>query len=118
MLHMRQLLRVRNVLPLREGKFVLRGQAYATAAGNPSNKESNDLGGPGGQESFPTSLPIRKKYARRTMYGVLGSAALLGAIGFGRRNLRSKEEYVLIHDNSKGELDDVRYIKASDLPKA
>lgn len=26
-------------------------------------------------------------------------------------------QYVLVHDASKGELDDVKYIKASELPK-
>lgn len=58
-----------------------------------------------------------RKYTRRTMYGVLGAAVILGAIGSGRQNAESKEKRILVHDNSKGELDDVKYIKVSELPK-
>jgi hypothetical protein len=50
------------------------------------------------------------------MYGVLAASfALVVARAAG---LNSNAGYVLVHDSSKGELDDVKYIKASDLPKS
>jgi hypothetical protein len=57
-----------------------------------------------------------RRYTITTMYGVLAACFVLVAARVARLN--SKTGYVLVHDSSKGELDDVKYIKVSDLPKS
>lgn len=53
-----------------------------------------------------------------TVYGVLAACSAMVAVKMARWNARApKAEYVLIHDSSKGELDDVRFVRASDLAK-
>lgn len=53
-----------------------------------------------------------------TMYGVLAASSVLLASKFARRTRDPNANYVLVHDSSKGELDDVKFIRASDLPKS
>ncbi len=53
-----------------------------------------------------------------TMYGVLAACSILIAAKVAKLNTEPKASYVLVHDSSKGELDDVKYIKVSDLPKS
>ncbi|KAH6842178.1 hypothetical protein B0I37DRAFT_381324 [Chaetomium sp. MPI-CAGE-AT-0009] len=79
-------------------------------------KGPEDMGGPGGQEHFPESTGLRRRYAITTMYGVLAACLALVAARLARVN--SNAGYVLVHDSSKGELDDVKYLKVSDLPKS
>jgi hypothetical protein len=52
-----------------------------------------------------------------TMYGVLAASSILVAAKVAKATKDPNANYVLVHDASKGELDDVKYIKASDLPK-
>jgi hypothetical protein len=53
-----------------------------------------------------------------TMYGVLAASSILVAAKVARATRDPNATYVLVHDSSKGELDDVKYIKTSELPKA
>ncbi|KAH6617657.1 hypothetical protein F5144DRAFT_587045 [Chaetomium tenue] len=79
-------------------------------------KNPDDMGGPGGQEHYPESAPLRRRYTITTMYGVFAACLALVAVRAARLN--SNAGYVLVHDSSKGELDDVKYVKVSDLPKS
>ncbi|KAL2133661.1 hypothetical protein VTI74DRAFT_1939 [Chaetomium olivicolor] len=81
------------------------------------------MGGPGGQEHYPESGALRsrassRRYAMTTMYGVLAACSIMVAAKVARINTDPSAGYVLVHDSSKGELDDVKYIKAKDLPKS
>lgn len=53
-----------------------------------------------------------------TMYGVMAVCSILIAAKFAKSTKDPNAKYVLVHDSSKGELDDVKYIKAADLPKS
>jgi hypothetical protein len=52
------------------------------------------------------------------MYGIMAVCSILFAAKIARFTKDPKANYVLVHDSSKGELDDVKYIKAADLPKS
>ncbi|AEO59478.1 hypothetical protein MYCTH_94523 [Thermothelomyces thermophilus ATCC 42464] len=81
------------------------------------NKNKDDMGGPGGQEHFPESTALRRKFRMTTMYGVLAACVILAGTRMVRRYANPTAGYVLVHDSSKGELDDVKYIKESELPR-
>jgi len=53
-----------------------------------------------------------------TMCGVLAACSMLLGTRMAKMNADPNAHYVLVHDSSKGELDDVKYIKESELPKA
>ena len=53
-----------------------------------------------------------------TMYGVLAACSILIATKVAKLNPDPKANYVLVHDSSKGELDDVKYIKVTEMPKS
>ncbi len=53
-----------------------------------------------------------------TMCGVLAASSLLMASKVAKLNADPNASYVLVHDSSKGELDDVKYIKTSEMPKS
>lgn len=53
-----------------------------------------------------------------TLFGVLAASSVLVAAKVAKLNKDPNASYVLVHDASKGELDDVKYIKTSDLPKS
>jgi len=76
------------------------------------------MGGPGGQEHFPESTALRRRYAMNTMYGVLAACSILIATKVAKLNPEPNANYVLVHDSSKGELDDVKYIKVTEMPKS
>ncbi|KAK4642757.1 hypothetical protein QC761_400420 [Podospora bellae-mahoneyi] len=76
----------------------------------PGHDRANDMGGPGGQESFPASMPYRRRIEYETFYGVLLAIALMCIAKLVQQNYDPKMNYVLVHDNTKGELDDVKYI--------
>ncbi|KAK0669850.1 hypothetical protein QBC41DRAFT_364458 [Cercophora samala] len=76
----------------------------------PGHDQANDMGGPGGQESFPASMPYRRRIEYETFYGVLLAIALMCIAKLVQQNYDPKMNYVLVHDNTKGELDDVKYI--------
>lgn len=59
-----------------------------------------------------------RRYAMKTMYGVMAACSILFAAKFAKATKDPNANYVLVHDSSKGELDDVKYIKAADLPKS
>ncbi|KAL2167474.1 hypothetical protein VTG60DRAFT_1225 [Thermothelomyces hinnuleus] len=80
-------------------------------------KDKDDMGGPGGQEHFPESTAFRRKFRMNTMYGVLAACVILAGTRMVRRYANPTAGYVLVHDSSKGELDDVKYIKESELPR-
>ncbi|KAL2149094.1 hypothetical protein VTH82DRAFT_1780 [Thermothelomyces myriococcoides] len=75
------------------------------------------MGGPDGQEHFPASAALRRKFTMTTMYGVLAACAILAGTRMIRRYANPTSGYVLVHDSSKGELDDVKFIKESELPR-
>ncbi|AEO64798.1 uncharacterized protein THITE_2111148 [Thermothielavioides terrestris NRRL 8126] len=81
-------------------------------------KDPNNMGGPGGQEHLPESNALRRRYAMTTICGIIAASSILLAARMARRNTDPNAGYVLVHDNSKGELDDVKYIKTTDLPKS
>jgi len=81
-------------------------------------KNPDNMGGPGGQEHFPESAALRRMYTITTMLGVIAACSVLVAAKVARINTDPNTKYVLVHDSSKGELDDVKFIKASDLPKS
>ncbi|KAL2173008.1 uncharacterized protein P884DRAFT_213231 [Thermothelomyces heterothallicus CBS 202.75] len=82
-----------------------------------SGKNKDDMGGPGGQEHFPESTALRRRFRITTMYGVLAACVILAGTRIVRRYANPTAGYVLVHDSSKGELDDVKYIKESELPR-
>ncbi|SPQ20714.1 f3decbc3-5019-46e8-b3ad-4407bd8b343f [Thermothielavioides terrestris] len=81
-------------------------------------KDPNNMGGPGGQEHLPESNALRRRYAMTTICGIIAASSILLAARMARRSTDPNAGYVLVHDNSKGELDDVKYIKTTDLPKS
>jgi hypothetical protein len=61
-------------------------------------------------------MPTTRKYIWNTMIGTMAACSVL--VGAKLARMRDPNaQYVLVHDASKGELDDVKYIKASELPK-
>jgi hypothetical protein len=52
------------------------------------------------------------------MCGVLAASSMLIGTKAAKLNADPNASYVLVHDSSKGELDDVKYIKASEMPKS
>lgn len=68
------------------------------------------MGGPGGQELYPASTPLRKKFEHETIYGVLLACTAMAIAKFAQWNYDPNKKYVLVHDNTKGELDDVKFI--------
>jgi hypothetical protein len=53
-----------------------------------------------------------------TMIGVLAACTIMVAAKVARINSDPNAGYVLVHDSTKGELDDVKFLKRSDLPKS
>ncbi|KAK4222794.1 hypothetical protein QBC38DRAFT_447957 [Podospora fimiseda] len=72
---------------------------------------ANDMGGPGGQELYPASKGLRKKFEYETLAGVMLALSIMGIAKFAQTNYDKDAEYLLVHDNTRGELDDVKYIK-------
>ncbi|KAK0644656.1 hypothetical protein B0T16DRAFT_332277 [Cercophora newfieldiana] len=78
---------------------------------NPLEDPANDLGGPGGQEMYPASMGVHRRYASQTALGVMVS----GAIMYIAKRLQwgvtdPNIVHVLVRDMSKGEIDDVKMI--------
>ncbi|KAK4109160.1 hypothetical protein N656DRAFT_801270 [Canariomyces notabilis] len=86
----------------------------ASFSGKP---DPEDMGGPAGQESFPASSGKRRRIEKITLYGVLGACSIMLIAKLAQRNSDPNANYVLVHDSTKGELDDVKYIKAPEVPK-
>ncbi|KAK4120125.1 hypothetical protein N657DRAFT_169170 [Parathielavia appendiculata] len=80
-------------------------------------KQHDDMGGPAGQETLIDSKPLRRRYAMITGLCVLAAGSAMLYAKSSRSSSDAKAGYVLVHDSSKGELDDVKYIKSSDLPR-
>ncbi|KAK0616177.1 hypothetical protein B0T14DRAFT_588033 [Immersiella caudata] len=79
---------------------------------NPLEDPKNDLGGPGGQELYPASMAIQKKYASITAAGVMVSGAVMylaQKMTWGP-GYDADVRHVLVRDMSKGEIDDVKMI--------
>ncbi|KXX74777.1 hypothetical protein MMYC01_208315 [Madurella mycetomatis] len=89
-----------------------RGVAELPGKTNPDN-----MGGPGGQESFPASSALRKRFEMNTFYGVLCACTVMMIAKLARWNSDPSATYILVHDSTKGELDDVKYIKLPEMPK-
>ncbi|KAK3991424.1 hypothetical protein QBC44DRAFT_379671 [Cladorrhinum sp. PSN332] len=88
------------------------GPSRNAAAWKPGHDgNANDMGGPGGQELYPASMGLRRKFEYETLAGVLLALSVMGIAKFAQMNYDKDAEYLLVHDNSKGELDDVKYIK-------
>ncbi|KAL2016199.1 hypothetical protein VTK56DRAFT_4088 [Thermocarpiscus australiensis] len=83
----------------------------------PGKTNPDNLGGPGGQEIFPASRALRKQFRKNTLYGVLLACTVMAVAKMARWNSDPNAAYVLVHDSAKGELDDVKYIKAPELAK-
>ncbi|KAK4096970.1 hypothetical protein N658DRAFT_457853 [Parathielavia hyrcaniae] len=83
-----------------------------------SAKKHDDMGGPAGQETIIDSKPLRMRYAMITTLCVLAAGSVMAYAKGSRASSGPKAGYMLVHDSSKGELDDVKYIKSSDLPKS
>ncbi|KAK4233301.1 hypothetical protein C8A03DRAFT_38996 [Achaetomium macrosporum] len=82
-------------------------------------KDPDNMGGPGGQEHLPESNSLRRRYTMVTAAGVLAACGVMLYMKMGNKNPDAKTtQYVLVHDNSKGELDDVKRIKVTELPKS
>lgn len=52
-----------------------------------------------------------------TMFGIMAASSVVIAAKVARLTSDPNTAWVLVHDSSKGELDDVKYIKASEMPK-
>ncbi|KAL2115296.1 hypothetical protein VTJ04DRAFT_9551 [Mycothermus thermophilus] len=75
----------------------------------------DDIGLAGGPDHFGEEA-LRRKYIWNTVIGTMAACSVL--VGAKLARMRDPNaQYVLVHDASKGELDDVKYIKASELPK-
>ncbi|KAK3316831.1 hypothetical protein B0H66DRAFT_626368 [Apodospora peruviana] len=77
---------------------------------NHLNQPANDLGGPGGQELYPYSSRLHRRYRTETVVGIMAS---LAAMFIAKRTQWVRDPNivnVLVHDSSKGELDDVKMI--------
>lgn len=107
--HLRPLLR-----PLTSPSLRTRARAFGTPPSphehNPYQKLSNDLGGPGGQELYPASAPLRRRYATTTAVGVMAACVAMAMAKLMQVTSRPDTVYVLVHDDTKGELDDVRRV--------
>jgi hypothetical protein len=56
-----------------------------------------------------------------TAAGVLAACGVMLYMKMGKKDvdaIAKKTQYVLVHDNTKGELDDVKRIKVTELPKS
>jgi len=75
----------------------------------------DDFGGPSGQEVYPYASAIhRMKYATRTAVGVAATCAVLYTSKMLERTgfyNQPGDQYVLTHDNTKGELGDVMRLR-------
>ncbi|KAK3395113.1 hypothetical protein B0H63DRAFT_518183 [Podospora didyma] len=74
-----------------------------------------DMGGPGGQEALPMSNGIRRHFAIVTAAGVATACAVMYIAKLMEWNADPEAVYVLVHDNSKGELADVFQMKKQDI---
>ncbi|KAK0615130.1 hypothetical protein B0T17DRAFT_619947 [Bombardia bombarda] len=77
------------------------------------------MGGPGGQEVYPFSNAVHRKYAAITAGGVLTAGAVMYVAKLAERMNspgRSRPN-ILVHDMSKGELDNVKYLRPEELKK-
>jgi len=52
------------------------------------------------------------------MYGVLAACSVMLMAKAARWSKDPNVSYVLVHDASKGELDDVKFIKTTEFPKS
>jgi hypothetical protein len=68
--------------------------------------------------TYAEVLSMVRRYAMNTMIGVLAACSIMVAAKVARTNSDPNAGYVLVHDSTKGELDDVKFLKASDLPKS
>ncbi|KAM7192738.1 hypothetical protein V8F33_008199 [Rhypophila sp. PSN 637] len=93
------------------------------AFGNKNNQYDPGLGGPGGQEIYPFSKAYHREYALETGIGVLLSGV---AMYYLKRFERFRDSIsprpvgkatILVHDDSKGVLDDVKMVRPEDLGK-
>ncbi|KAK5654750.1 hypothetical protein OQA88_7075 [Cercophora sp. LCS_1] len=88
---------------------------------NLNENPADDLGGPGGQELYPISRTLHKRYASITAAGVMLSGAIMYIAKRLQWTTDPNVKYVLVHDSSKGELDDVMRVpvrvKAEDARK-
>ncbi|KAM7223116.1 hypothetical protein V8F06_001672 [Rhypophila decipiens] len=91
--------------------------------GNQTNQYDPGLGGPGGQEIYPYSKAYHREYALETGIGVFLSGV---ALYYLKRFERFKDSIsprpvgkatILVHDDSKGVLDDVKMVRPEDLGK-
>ncbi|KAK4208749.1 hypothetical protein QBC37DRAFT_65749 [Rhypophila decipiens] len=91
--------------------------------GNKTNQYDPGLGGPGGQEIYPYSKAYHREYALETGIGVLLSGV---ALYYLKRFERFRDSIsprpvgkatILVHDDSKGVLDDVKMVRPEDLGK-
>ncbi|KAL1838134.1 hypothetical protein VTJ49DRAFT_3013 [Mycothermus thermophilus] len=96
-----------------EMPFSIQSRKVSTVTTN----DANDMGGPGGQEHYPESNALRRKFKMNTFFGVAAACSVMAAAKMARLSRDPNAEYVLVHDASKGELDDVKYIKTTELPK-
>ncbi|KAK1753874.1 hypothetical protein QBC47DRAFT_361874 [Echria macrotheca] len=87
-------------------------------ANNPLEDPREDLGGPGGQELYPVSMALHKRFASITAAWVV---AACGVMYLAKRIEWAPRDpdvvHVLIHDNTKGELDDVKRIPVRVRPE-
>jgi hypothetical protein len=124
-------------------RLCIQQKRNASFSGKP---DPEDMGGPAGQESFPASSGKRRyvelvscprwhgslwgfgdaddvcgmnsrRIEKITLYGVLGACSIMLIAKLAQRNSDPNANYVLVHDSTKGELDDVKYIKAPEVPK-
>lgn len=58
-----------------------------------------------------------RQFMLNTVYGVVGACTIMMVAKLARWNSDPNATYVLVHDSTKGELDDVKYIKATEVPK-
>lgn len=105
---------LRPLRPLTPPSLRLRTRAFGTPPTphehNPYQNPSNDLGGPGGQELYPASSPLRRRYATTTAVGVVAACVAMAMAKLMQVTTRPDTVYVLVHDDTKGELDDVRRV--------
>lgn len=60
---------------------------------------------------------VCRQFAVNTMYGVLAACSVMMVAKVARWNTDPGANYVLVRDSSKGELDNVKYIREEELPK-
>ncbi|KAK3317146.1 hypothetical protein B0T19DRAFT_489074 [Cercophora scortea] len=87
----------------------------------PGGKGSPNVSGPGGQEVYPYSSQVHRRYATITAAGVLTAGAVMYNAKKGETgNMAGHEEVakVLVYDPTKGELDNVKLLKPEDVKRA